>query len=188
VTDISASIKLSNRRFLEIVWPAIRLWIGGGYVVATEAVTDPQFAEDKLDQYGSIDLWHIIDDKRKIRGIASRIQKLNHVNGFRSFTIRDAGCFSEYERLRSSILGGFLHPEIFVQAYLRASEADELTYVAVAYVRDLISFSELSGWKDTNTQDGKEFRIIPISDFKDAGLKVKSWEWAGGGVKNPKRK
>lgn len=171
---VEAAIKKSNERFLSLVWPVVRLWMGGGDIVPVEAVTNPRFAEDMLDKYGSIDLWHVLHERGKMRGIASRVQKLKY-KIFHTFTLRDNGPKSEFERLRTSIEGHFLHPELFCQAYLVPGDApDALAYVAMVKVRDLIKFFEDgNGQKNINTQDKKPFRVAKILELEKAGIKVR---------------
>jgi hypothetical protein len=179
---IHAAIKLSNERFLLHVWPAVKHMVGGGDIVPVEAVTNPRFAEDMLDKFGSIDLWHILPEKGKMRGMASRVQKLRS-GIFQTFTLRDNGPRSEYERLATSIDGHFLHPELFCQAYLMPGyAADALAYAAMVRVRDLIKFFQTnSGWRfDKNTEDGKAFRIAAVSDLQNCGVEVKQTKLPSG--------
>jgi hypothetical protein len=168
---IEQQIKLSNQRFLNFVWPIVKPWIGGGTVVPVEAVTNPRFAEVELDAYGSIDLWHVLQARHKIRGLASRVQSLKTVV-YETFTLRDSGLFSEFERLVTSIDGHFLYPELFVQSYMIPGE-ETLAYAAVVRTSQLVKYAQDHPNKKRNTQDGKQFRCVYIRDLECAGIKVK---------------
>ena len=109
----------SSKAFLQLVWPVMKSRLGGGDVIPVESVTDRSMAQ-MLDQYSGIDAWHVTGNKQ-MRGISSRVQF--GPKNWDSFTVRyarDSGAATEYEKRKRDIesAGGYLYPQITVQAYV----------------------------------------------------------------------
>lgn len=129
----------SSKAFLQLVWPVMKSRLGGGDVIPVESVTDRSMAQ-MLDQYSGIDAWHVTGNKQ-MRGISSRVQF--GPKNWDSFTVRyarDSGAATEYEKRKRDIesAGGYLYPQITVQAYVSDRKEGELLSIGIIKTASLI--------------------------------------------------
>lgn len=134
-TDLSDSAYDFNR----LVWPVIKMGMGGGELVAVETVANNDFAK-QLDLLSGIDAWHV-QEGCGLRGIASRVQWGDKC--WETFTIRmarDSGAATEYQKRLNAIesTDGWLYPVLTVQAYVTTRRTGKLLGCAVARTVDII--------------------------------------------------
>jgi hypothetical protein len=142
-----------------MVWPVVNHLVGGGEIVPVEAVTDPTFAKERLDMYAGIDCWQVIDEKQRIRGIASRMQRTRRI--FPSFTVRktkESGRATEYAKRLYAIEHsheGWTRPAVFIQAYC-TPDYSALRAVAIAFM-DAVILTIRDGQEGTKSEawDGR---------------------------------
>lgn len=72
---IHKNLSDSAADFKNIVWPSICTspLIGGGEIIPVELNTSSSFAIE-LDLLAGIDAWHVLENKRGMRSVASRVQ------------------------------------------------------------------------------------------------------------------
>ena len=140
--DIKQRISESKRAFLNLVWPVISTWLGGGELVPMEGI-DAEFAR-KLDIYSGIDAWQFVGDH--VRGLASRVQVRpteyeDNRYPYNTFTIRHerrSGVKTEYQKRQEAVNSGeYIFPDIMAQAYLEMWYGPLLT-VATAKTKDIL--------------------------------------------------
>ncbi len=123
--------------FQQVIWPIVGGWLGGGDLVPVEGRDD----REMFDIYAGIDAWHLENNERRIRGIASRVQK--HPWLFTSFTVRKSratGTETEFAKRLRAIRNpeeGWLFPAITVQGYVHEGE---MIGAGVVHSRDLYEF------------------------------------------------
>jgi hypothetical protein len=159
---------------MEVVYPKISNWFGGGELIPVELVTKSDMAE-KLDIYSGIDNWILITNEG-IRGISSRVQ---YGKDWGTFTIRRKRVTSartEYEKLLYAIENDYLHPYWFVQSYINKKDKDllqgerkELLNAAMCKTRDLISYIKLG-------QINRDFEIREVVNYGEANFFVVYWK------------
>lgn len=194
--DVAKDLSDSAFDFTRVVWPAIRPWLGGGEIVAVEAVTSEGFQKD-LDTLAGIDAWHIMRDQHAIRGIASRVQ--SDGTAWDTFTIRlsrhhGRSTDTEYRKRLYALQNaerGFLLPHVTTQAYVSAPRTGELLSVAMARTADLFKLAQDILERDSYAKvrnirgkplhgkrqaGGEEFLWISWDLFEVAGIKtLKRW-------------
>lgn len=174
MSDFKSDLNSSSADFLRVVWPAIKVMVGGGEIIAVESVADKGMAT-MLDQRSGIDAWHLSQDGR-VRGVASRVQWTD--KPWNTFTVRysrDSGAKTEYEKRKLDIESdaGWLYPHITVQAYIAGSKASggELLSVAVIKTKSLIDACEQIITGDISCSDGG------IRRTSNAVFIWMSWTW-----------
>ncbi|MFA5376470.1 MAG: hypothetical protein WC455_12060 [Dehalococcoidia bacterium] len=190
VTQWQVDLKWSAAAFIKSIWPAISLNVGGGNLIPVEDTTDNKDFMRTLDQEAGIDAWQVIKDKGVVRGIASRVQKIERnrdgiYKPFNSFTIRyrrTSGSKTEYEKRLYAIThksSGNLFPGFTVQGYINA-DTGQLISAAIVKTFDLFKHIEqgIEG-KDkdyiiqSNGSDGNEFIVVYWSKLVEAGRNIK---------------
>lgn len=166
----------SARGFIDHVWPVIGPWLGGGDLLPVEKAG----SSDLLDLYAGIDAWHIENNDRRMRGIASRVQRAPHL--YASFTIRSrrtSGAETELAKRVHALHNpeqGWLLPAITAQAYI---DHQGMVGVGVAYTRDLyLLIDQGQAGRDyevrRNGADGNEFYAVWWETLRERGIRVKT--------------
>lgn len=140
---------------------------------STEAGDNPLLR--RLDMSAGIDLF-IENSDGHISGVSSRIQVIGTGKPYDTFTVRaerDSGAKTEYEKRLQAIQHGYLYPRLMMQAYI-TNWRGELISAAVANTEDVIRFIE-AGNADTRRTTNAEFYVVPWSDLKEAGARVREW-------------
>ncbi len=177
MTSIKETIKESSKKFVNIVWPRIRLQIGGGYLIPIESVTDSKFA-DYLDTQSGIDAWQVLGNTDGIRGIASRVQVSKTQNPFNSFTVRyklASGQETEYQKRMRAIKytdRGLLFPFLTTQAFLDEEER----FLSAAAIKTVSLFESImlcpELWHERVAIDGNVFLFAFWEDLQRNGYRV----------------
>jgi hypothetical protein len=182
--DVRADLGRSAADFLNVVWPRIRCWFGGGELVPVETTAPAPFVK-QLDTLAGIDAWHV-HMLHGIRGIASRVQWVGHDPAWATFTVRsyrnsEAGAETELAKRLRAIKGGrsFLYPALTVQAYLDV-EGGTLLYACSMY--STLLYGHIDQGRDrhdwylqTCKKDGNVFVVVPVDVLKREGLWVKEY-------------
>ena len=154
------ALSKSAQDFLTCVYPHIKDWFGQAILKPVEAVTNNEMA-DMLDRLSGIDAW-IIETKKGIRGLASRVQ---YDSTFETFTVRkerETGARTEYEKLSYAIKHDCLYPFWFCHAYLQTNPK-ELTNVALCKTLDLVDI--ISNGKERIDYDIRQAGKFGCSTF-----------------------
>jgi hypothetical protein len=181
MNEIERSINKSSRAFMDVVWPVISKYIGGGDIVPVEGVTDESMAQ-KFDTISGIDAWQITD--KGIRGIASRVQPQG--KSWDTFTIRRSlvsGQKTEWHKRVETIFSqqqGSLYPAVTVQAYMNFNYTEPLYSVACIHTIDLYRAAMLhDDWRVQSVQGGNKMLIIDWDKLADRGFRIKIWRKEG---------
>jgi hypothetical protein len=173
---IEKTIEDSSKAFLNIVWPSISEFVGGGDAIPVEGVTT-DLMRKKLDMLAGIDFWQIMDNDMGVRGIASRCQPIS--KDYHTFTIRCklvTGNETEYQKRLRAINGdieGLIYPSITVQSYLTSFDGD-LISVGVIHTKALYDATEKYSWPEIkNGYEGNSFLAVDWYKLKDYGYRVK---------------
>lgn len=140
---------------------------------STERGDDPLLR--RLDMSAGIDLF-IENNDGHISSVSSRIQTVGTSQPYNTFTVRaerDSGAKTEYEKRLEAIKHGYLYPRLMMQAYI-TNWRGELVSAAVADTKDVIRFIE-AGNAATRRTTNAEFYVVPWSDLKEAGARVREW-------------
>lgn len=177
MTSIKETIKESSKKFVNIVWPRIRLQIGGGRLIPVESVTDSRFA-DYLDMQAGIDAWQVLGNTDGIRGIASRVQVSKTQNPFNSFTVRykiASGHETEFQKRIRAIKHtdkGLLFPFLTTQAFLDKDER----FLSAAAIKTVSLFESIlicpELWHERVAIDGNVFLFAFWEDLQRNGYSV----------------
>ena len=177
MTSIKETIKESSKKFVNIVWPRIRLQIGGGWLIPVESVTDSKFA-DYLDMQAGIDAWQVLGNRDGIRGIASRVQTSKTQNPFNSFTVRyklASGQETEYQKRMRAIKytdRGLLFPFLTTQAFLDEEER----FLSAAAIKTVSLFESIllcpDLWHERVALDGNVFLFAFWKDLQRNGYNI----------------
>ncbi len=189
VTQWQVDLKWSAAAFTKSIWPVIGLRMGGGQLIPVEDTTDNKDFMRTLDQFAGIDAWQVIKDQSIIRGIASRVQKIERswdgtYKPYNSFTLRyrrTSGAKTEYEKRLYSIThksSGNLFPGYTVQGYI-TEDTGQLISVAIVKTFDLFKHVDqgIEG-KDkdyfirANKADGNQFIVVYWAKLQEAGRNI----------------
>jgi len=187
--EVARDLAASASDFERLVWPAIAPLVGGGRYVAVESVAHGEIAGD-LDRLAGIDAYQISDDKKKMRGLASRVQPTDRP--WNTFSIRYSrrnGSETEYAKRMQAIRErerGWLLPALTVQAYVTKDRAQLLSACVVGTV-SLFEFlqEQMTHAGDccvelkTTGSDGARFLAVKWSALRAAGIKILTWPTAG---------
>lgn len=183
--DLSESASL----FTNVVWPGIRNLFGRGDIEPVEGIKDDDFKK-KLDMYAGIDAWQIQPSKSRMRGIASRVQKIRHGGKpYNSFTVRyerSSGAATEYVKRLAALhdpVDGWAFPAITVQSYVDEQSGELLAAggIKTQYLLDYIVNSDEVSYEEsryrgysikTNPQDGNKYIVVFWQALENAGVKV----------------
>lgn len=189
--EVEKSITESAKAFMTIVWPNIKVSLGGGHIVPVETVTDSRFAK-QLDMNAGIDGWQLlqINDTTCMRGIASRVQwdKGHRRYPFSTFTLRCdiGGGTTEYHKRMAAINAvdrGALYPHLTVQAYLGPKTDPVLLECGWVRTQDLMAYCKEhkveQGHKMKNGQDGNGFLVVPWNALHSDGYRCGVWRNGG---------
>lgn len=127
------------------------------------------------DVIAGIDYW-FINNKKGIRGIASRIQ-FNCSKSWNTFTIRKSklsGAKTEYQKRKEAIENDWLYPYWVIQGYL--DKNGSLLSFALARTKDVIKMID-NGFCETNVNpDGTVFYVVYWENMKDLKYKIYIYE------------
>jgi len=139
---VAKDLSDSARDFVEIVWPVVSPWFGGGALIPVETVTDSGMAR-LMDMASGIDAWHH-QEELGIRGIASRIQWETAWDTFTIRYSRTSGAKTEYEKRLSAIESdrGWIYPHLWVQAYVSKRQDGVLLSAAAMRTAGLIRLAQ----------------------------------------------
>lgn len=174
--DVARDLSKSARCFVDVVWPQVGPWLGGGELIPVEGLDDAAL----LDMFAGIDGWHVQGNERRIRGLASRVQSAPHL--YSSFTIRSrrvSGAETELAKRLAALYEpdkGWLFPAITVQGY---AAADEFVAAGCIYTRDLYTYiADGQEGRDyevkRNGQDGNEFYVVWWEDLRSDGVRLRT--------------
>lgn len=185
--QIRDGLSNSASDFVKIVWPFIASaeGIGGGQIIPVEAVSPDDFAGE-LDILAGVDAWQIVQNKKGMRGIASRVQ---WGGDYKSFTIRystPSGAETEFQKRLRAIQSpdeGYLFPHLTVQAFLDKQGGKILSVAAIPtrhiiqQAQKLIEWGRMNNGSDSRygvrySPDGRGFlylswKYLAYSDVKD---------------------
>lgn len=177
----------SNKCFVEVVWPIVRDWCGGGEIIPVEGNYESD-VRAALDINAGIDGWQIFSDEGRMRGIASRVQWIEedwqikwHEDGrFDTFTIRTSrpsGNKTELEKRLEAINdenGGWVYPHLTIQSYHRSNNS--LLSCAMVMTKDLYEYVQwhgVEGFRVRLNRDGSSsFIAVPWKDLCEYGVAV----------------
>ena len=177
--SVQHDLSWSSRAFVEQVWPIVKQWVGGE-VSLVESVRADGFVRD-LDTLAGIDAWHIVRAREQMRGIASRVQRVDRP--YATFTVRmsrDSGAVTEFEKRVAAIKDGWLYPHLTTQAYI-ANADGRLLSVGMARTRDVLAMIQQSspGVCVRRTVNAA-FYVVPWGTLRDANLPFREWGEQGG--------
>jgi len=178
--DFKTDLSDSAFDFKRVVWPTLQKALGGGSYIPVEEETAKGLTQC-LDIYAGIDAWHVDEENKIMRGLASRIQWCS--KGWDTFTIRykrNSGACTEYEKRIDAINGdrGALYPHLTIQAYVTERKTGELINVGVVNTKDLFllasqlmtghPYKDLWGIRETSnaTFIWIHWNCIKINDIK----------------------
>lgn len=170
---VAEALEKSAKAFDRLVKPhAMRLLRGEFEIV--ESVTQSRVAQ-LLDVLAGIDLW-FFDTERGVMGVANRVQWGD--KSWRTFTIRksrDSGARTEFEKRCEAIQGGWLYPQLTLQAYVTRDRQRLLSF-AIAYTRDIIALLERGEGevrKTGSAQHGQaEFYVLGWDTLREHNCKL----------------
>ncbi len=193
--DWTDDLSKSAATLLNVVWPKIKDECGSGELLPVEGVTDSTMARN-LDKLAGIDAWQLFNNKKGMRGLASRIQwapKQSKINAsllpwqpYASFTIRKhrtTGAETEWtkrKRALDNIKSGVIFPGLTIQAYVDVPRTGNLLYACAVRTSDLFEFATEgfigTAWESKiNPDDGNEFAIFWVDWLQTLGVNVKEY-------------
>ncbi len=186
--SIESAIAVTQKAFINGVWPQVAKAIGGGKIIPVENVAEKKF----LDTYSGIDHWHVIEVKSVIRGIASRCQwPLRKM--FKTFTIRIGRAATEQTELAKrlhameNVAQGWVRPHLFIQAFFGPPHGshESFLYAGIAKMDDILKIirdgqqgknaRDPGDWYEDQTSikyghsDAKRFAVVPFETVKRLG-------------------
>lgn len=189
--EVARDLSRSAAAFVDVVWPAVARFMGGGDLIPVEGVTTDEMSK-RLDMLAGIDGWHVVNEYG-MRGVASRVQ---WDTPYASFTIRKrrtSGGTTEWVKRRLALIEperGWLAPQIIVQAYVD-SQSMRLLYAAVCRAADLYKFA-IDDYRNTvwesrrNGDDGNEFAVFWVPWLLERGVTVREHRGDNVEVKQPR--
>lgn len=180
--EVARDLSDSAYDFLRVVWPAIKPFMQHGELKPVEAIASEELKGD-LDKLAGIDAWHIVYERRLMRGIASRVQWISlESEPWRSFTIRmerPNGVKTEFEKRCEAIDRmdeGWLFPHLTVQGYVaKPRRSGQLLAAAIVRTKDLYNYARKHPEREwrRNPEDGVWFTPWWWDELKRAGIQVR---------------
>jgi hypothetical protein len=174
---VERAMRQSATDFLNVVWPIMGDYFGGGELIPVEVVTDSGFT-DKLDQLAGIDAWHILKNKQGMRALASRVQWRNPnwkcKYPCNTFTIRHetlSGVATEEEKRQYALQHrdrGLLFPYATVQAYLETFGGPLLSF-GIIKTEELYRLVDSRDWPIVTVERGNKMKVLAWKSLVDLG-------------------